>query len=246
MPKKNPLPALACAVLLTGAVPLPALAADAGGGFSLSGNVALASDYVFRGFTQTDAEPAIQGGIDLTHEGGFFAGFWASNVESDPAAPINYDGSSMELDTYLGWSGKPAGSGPEVTVKALRYNYPGTNTDANYTNEFSLYLGYDFGPATASAGVNYSDDFYGAGDAYYWDLGLEIPAGPVTIALHYGFTNYDSAAGDDYEDYKLGLSGEALGLGWDVSYYGTNGVAGGCTGRTCDERVVFTLSKSFQ
>ena len=233
---------LSCAALLAGSISTAYAESD----WSLSGNVALTTDYVFRGFTQSDADPAIQGGLDLTHAGGFFAGVWASNVESDPAAPVNYDGSSMELDTYLGWSGKVADSNVDATVKLLRYNYPGTNTDANNTNEVSLYLGYDFGPAAVSGGVNYSDDFYGAGDATYWDVGVDIPVGQVTLALHYGVQDYDDDANnDDYDDYKVGVSGEAVGLGLDLSYYGTGGVTGGCTNRTCDDRIVFTVSKSF-
>lgn len=236
---KKALLSLSCAALLAGSVS----AANAASDWTLSGNVALTTDYVFRGFTQSDADPAIQGGLDLNHTSGFFAGVWGSNVESDPAAPINYDGSSMELDTYLGWTGKLGSSNVDATVKLLRYNYPGTNTSANDTNEGSIYLSYDFGPAAVTGGVNYSDDFYGLGDATYLDLGVDIPAGPVTVGLHYGSSSIDQA--DDYDDYKIGVSGEAAGLGLDLSYYGTSGVLGGCTNRTCDDRVVFSVSKSF-
>jgi uncharacterized protein (TIGR02001 family) len=228
----------ACALALAGS----AQAAD----WALSGNVALTTDYVFRGFTQTDADPAVQGGLDLKHANGFIAGVWGSNVESDPAAPLNYNGANMELDVYLGWNGKISNSGLDLTAKALRYNYPGTHTDANNTNEFSLYLGYDFGGPALSAGVNYSPDFYGLDRAWYWDAGLNIPISKATLSLHIGATDFeDDLLADDYVDYSIGVSGEVAGLGLALKYTGTDGVSAGCTQHTCDDRVAFTVSKSF-
>ena len=49
--------------------------------FSFSANVGLYSDYIFRGYTQTQNEPAIQGGFDVEHSSGLYAGTWASNVD---------------------------------------------------------------------------------------------------------------------------------------------------------------------
>ncbi len=43
-------------------------------------NVGLYSQYIFRGLTQTDRGPAVQGGVDLTHSSGFYLGAWASNI----------------------------------------------------------------------------------------------------------------------------------------------------------------------
>ena len=70
-----------------------------------TGSVALTSDYVFRGVSQTDGKPALQGGIEFASEGGFYAGAWGSNVSwlsdlSTTAAPIS---SSLELDVYGGY-----------------------------------------------------------------------------------------------------------------------------------------------
>ena len=49
--------------------------------FSFSANVGLYTDYIFRGYTQTGNEPAIQGGFDVEHSSGLYAGTWASNVD---------------------------------------------------------------------------------------------------------------------------------------------------------------------
>lgn len=239
---KKTLLSLACASLLASG------GAFAESDWKLSGNVGLVSDYMFRGITQTDSEPAIQGGLDLTHESGFFAGVWGSNVESDPAALVNYNGANVELDAYLGWTGEIADK-TTVTVKALRYNYPGSKLALDPdTNEYSLYLGHDFGAFSGKVGVNYSDDFYGLGDATYLDLGVSVPVGPVAIGLHYGATEYDSHAlgQDDYQDYSVGVSGTAAGLNLGVTYTGTDGVATTNTTRAAyDDAVVFSVSKTF-
>ena len=57
------------------------------------GNVTLTSDYVFRGISQTDENPSIQGGFDISGDL-LYAGVWGSNA--------NYDGASGEFDIYLG------------------------------------------------------------------------------------------------------------------------------------------------
>ncbi|MES9871377.1 MAG: TorF family putative porin [Sedimenticola sp.] len=204
--------------------------ASAESGFS--GNVALTSDYIFRGLTQNDGDAAIQGGFDYAHDSGFYAGVWASNVSE-----ASYTDSSMELDLYLGWGGDF--NGVSVDVGVLHYEYPGTSVEANNTDEYHVGVGYDFGAAAVSATYNYSPDFYGADEATYLDLGIEVPAGPVTIAAHYGMTDYDAASGDDYDDWSVGVSTEYGGFGFDLSYYETDGVSGGD-----DDALVFTISKS--
>jgi len=211
--------------------------------WSVSGNIALTSDYVFRGYTQTDGDPAIQGGFDVGHSSGLFAGVWGSNVESDPAAPINYDGANVELDVYLGWKGKITDSGLELTAKALRFMYPGTDYSSNNSNEFSLNLGYDFTVATLRGSINYSDDYFGTGKAWYWDTAVMVPLGPVKLSLQAGRSDYEY--GGDYTDYSMGVSGELAGFGLSLSYIGTDGVPEGCITRTCKERAVFTVSKEF-
>jgi uncharacterized protein (TIGR02001 family) len=56
------------------------------GAWSTSGSVALSSEYVWRGVTQSDSEPAISGSFDLGHASGFYAGVWASSIDFDGAS----------------------------------------------------------------------------------------------------------------------------------------------------------------
>ena len=66
----------------------------------ITANVALSTDYMYRGISQTDSTPALSGGFDYSHESGFYAGLWASNVDS-----AFYSGANIEIDTYFGYGG---------------------------------------------------------------------------------------------------------------------------------------------
>ena len=93
---------LAHALMLTGLLGVPALAAaEDGGPHSLSANVGLTSNYLFRGISQTGGDPAIQGGLDYTHASGFYLGTWGSNVGWIEDYQ-GYDSSNLELDLYGG------------------------------------------------------------------------------------------------------------------------------------------------
>ena len=65
---------------------------------NVTGNLGLVSDYRFRGYTQTDYNPALQGGVDFAHKSGFYLGNWNSNVEQSL-----YTGASLEMDFYGGY-----------------------------------------------------------------------------------------------------------------------------------------------
>jgi uncharacterized protein (TIGR02001 family) len=212
----------------------------------ITGNIALATDYNFRGISQNDEAGVIQGGFDYSHENGFYAGLWGSNVDDN-----FYAGSSIELDTYLGWSGD---AGPvSLDVGYLRYNYLdndpsdpliGYETD---TDEFHIGVSKDFSTVNAGFTYYYSPDYYDAGATSYFDFSVGIPVNQFSIAAHYGVTSIDekSAGTDlDYADFSIGISTEYEGLGFDLSYADTDD-DGQCTGsKLCEGRVIFTMSKS--
>ncbi|WJW75657.1 TorF family putative porin [Thiohalobacter sp. IOR34] len=227
------------------AVAMAALSASAAA--EISGNVALATDYMFRGVSQTDNQMALQGGFDWAHESGFYIGAWASNVDSNFFSGTSTD-PQLEADLYLGYAGEVGEFGYDLGV--IRYSYPGYD-DAN-TTEVYLTGSYSF----FSAGVYYSNElnFVGVSEsAWYIDLGAEYEvAEGVTVAAHVGFSDgdaYDSVAsgglGSDYMDYSIGVSTEMAGVGLDLTYVGTNNDGEDIFGGVADDRVVFTVSKSF-
>src|SRR5690606_18429041 len=90
----------------------------------VSGSVAVVSDYLFRGVTQTNENPALQGGVTWNHESGFYAGAWGSSIswlsDSDPEIS-----SQVELDGFIGFAGDFGESGFGYDVGATYYWYPG-------------------------------------------------------------------------------------------------------------------------
>lgn len=92
----------------------------------LTGNLALTSDYVWRGSSQTREDPAVQAGVKYAHDTGLYASLWGSNVKFVPDA-----GTDAEMDLALGWSGALA-AGWALDVYWLRYQYPSADIDTDW------------------------------------------------------------------------------------------------------------------
>lgn len=206
---------------------------SADGQHSTSASVALSSDYVWRGYSQTDEEAAISGSFDYAHASGFYAGTWASNVDFG-------DDASAEIDVYAGFGGDIGDSGLSYDVGFLRYMYDGEDYD---WNEFYGSVSYSF----FTAGVAYSGDVYGTDETgVYYSLGFDYDL-PMEIALSagIGYYDYDEAVStDNHTDYHIGLSKDMIGFGFDVSYYGMDSNGEDAYGNVADDRIVFTISKS--
>lgn len=201
--------------LLAGMACNAAEAAD--GDWWYGGSVALTSDYVFRGVTQTDESPALQGSFDVGHASGLYAGAWASNVDFD--AP---DGIDLELDLYVGWT-LEFENDTWLDLQLVRYLYPGAKPGfgINY-NEFLA--AYGFRNITATLG--YTDNYINSDEsALYYHLGAEFPLGDTeyTLAAGAAFNDISNAAGSDYWDYQLGVSRSWDAITADLSYYDTSG-----------------------
>ncbi|MCB1790064.1 MAG: TorF family putative porin [Gammaproteobacteria bacterium] len=208
----------------------------------ISGNVALTSNYIFRGVSQNDNSWAIQGGFDYAHDSGLYAGVWASNVDDN-----FFSGSSIEIDTYLGWSGDV---GPvSLDVGYLHYFYPDSHPAAGPgndpdTDEFHVGVSKDFGFMSAGFTAYYSPDFFDFGKGQYYDLSIDVPVSSFTISGHYGVTRISEKTGladADYEDYSLGVSTSYSGLDFAVTYSDTSSDV---TGALVDDLWAFTVSKS--
>jgi len=193
--------------------------------WSISANVGLYSDYIFRGYTQTKHQPAIQGGFDVEHSSGFYLGTWASNVAwtTEPlgsdSLPSTSDGymqdNSVEIDVYGGFG---FNVGPvDVDLGVLQFLYPGENTlGAGEADATELYagVGYDFGFASASVYYYHvvSTDAWGFSDAdgsEYWTLDVDVPIGEtgLTLSGHVGDQSFDGAgnSASDYTDWKVNV-----------------------------------------
>lgn len=218
------------ALLTTGS--LASTAAYAG---DIEANVALATDYVFRGFSQTDEQPAISGGFDYGFENGFSIGTWASNVNFG-------DDTSSEIDLYAGYSFALSET-VSVDLSYVYFAYPGETDALNYS-EFVAGIG--FGDVGLS--LVYSPDYFGS-DASAIVLNADYSLGlgeNLSADFHVGYSDVDEddffdAGEDSYIDYSVGLSTSAAGVDLALTLYGTDldGID------AADDRLVFSVGKSF-
>ncbi len=207
----------------------PAMAAS---DFTPSANVGIFSDYIFRGISQTGSNPALQGGFDLAHASGVYAGVWASSIStlSDAGVASN---AGTEFDTYAGYKGT---AGPiAYDVGYLRYNYLGnygTNTKAD-TDEIYAAVTYSFLTAKYSYSLGDTFGISKAKGTSYAELNASYALGETgyTLGAHYGIQTFEGAtadtfkaAGDDlsYTDYKLSVSKDFSGYVLGLAYSATD------------------------
>ena len=223
--------------LVLGLVPVVPAHAD------LSAEVAVTSDYVWRGISQTDGKPAIQGTLEYEHESGVYVGTFASNVDFDEDVK---DPARVEIDVYGGWRGETeSGLGWDISV--LRYIYPDSTVNYDY-NDFTLALSYDI----VEFEFSYSNDFWASGkNGFYYKVGAshEFPD-LFTLGAHIGYSDVENGAfgegtPNNYVDWRIGISREMWGINFDLSYTDTNGNGQKIAGDWADGRVVLSASISF-
>jgi uncharacterized protein (TIGR02001 family) len=224
---------------------------------TVSGNVALVTDYRFRGVSLSGGDPAIQGGVTLTHDSGFYVGTWASSID-DGGSDFYGD---MELDLFGGWSGKVS-EGVGLDVGLLYYAYP-TNAAGNDAEFFEPYANVtgELGPVSAKVGINYAwsqDALLNEDNVYlHTELSAGIPTTPITLSGHLGYNSgalsadYVTGASTDKTswDWSIGASATVLGnLTLGVSYIGVEASATKALGASdgfTDDTVVGSLTVTF-
>lgn len=161
-------------------------------------NIGAVSDYAFRGVSQTNEGPALQGGFDFNHESGFHAGTWASHVDF-----VDGDGANLELDVYAGW-GTDINDLLSFDASLIHYFYIDQN-DYEY-NEVLVKMGVtDY----VTFLFGYSNDVFGSDETgiYYQAAGTyPLPWGDLNLNGSLGYYDLDDALGDSYTDQSVGLS----------------------------------------
>ena len=216
---------------------------------SFTGNATLASDYRFRGISQTFQLPAVQAGFDYAHSGGAYLGTWASNVSNNVYA----NGAGLEWDLYGGYKFEVA-KDMTLDIGLLYYWYPGAkfnNPGQDKFNNTELYGAVSYGSFTAKYSHTLSD-FFGMktatmsglcglsssgaatatcfsanpGDSKgsgYLDLAYNRDLGDkLTLGLHVGHQSVSNYGKLSYTDYKIGLTKEYNGFLLGAALIGTN------------------------
>jgi uncharacterized protein (TIGR02001 family) len=222
---------------LAAAAATPAMAqdqTDPAPAITINGSATVVSDYKFRGISQTDGNFAVQGGITVSHESGFYIGTWGSSIDDYVTA---HGTAHQELDLIAGF--KKTFDGTTFDIGAVYYVYPGTRLagDPSSSDFIEPYvsLSHTLGPVTAKVTANYApkqkalalnqtgpklDNFYLAGD-----LAAGIPDTPISLTGHIGHTWGPSwlSIGKEYTDWSVGASYTYKALTFGVSYVDTDG-----------------------
>ncbi|MFN4113709.1 MAG: TorF family putative porin [Sphingomonadaceae bacterium] len=168
------------------------------GAWEIDAEVGVHSDYRFRGISLSSKDPQVTAEVSVSHESGFYAGVWASNVA------LNTGADDVELDLFAGYAADL--EGVSLDVGAVYYLYPG-NSDSNYV-EFLASVGIAVGPGTITVGAAYapSQDNIGNQDNVYFYISGEMPIGETPLSLHGTFGIEDGAFGDNKRDWLIGAS----------------------------------------
>jgi uncharacterized protein (TIGR02001 family) len=176
----------------------------------VTGNLGLTSDYRFRGVSQTQNAPAVQGGIDYAHKSGFYVGNWNSSVSSE----VYTSGAGLESDLYAGYK-KEIFKGITVDVGTYNYFYPRATTSAKTGSNFDTYEGF--------VGLGYKDiisakysqtlgnGYFGTANARgtnYTQVDAKLPVPIIknlSAVAHYGRTNVANSSSLDYNDVNAGF-----------------------------------------
>ncbi|MGD9887685.1 MAG: TorF family putative porin [Halothiobacillaceae bacterium] len=249
-------------LLALGLATAPVFAADAPAeaapAYTLTGNLGLASDYVFRGVSQTQNQPAVSGGVDFGISG-FYLGMWASNVAWVSDSNLK-DNNSLEVDFYGGYKGALTEDfGYDLGV--ITYYYPGDDVDGATTPDTTeIYAGLSWKTLSLKYNYTVSDYFVGwttteggkTQGSYYIDLSGTYDLGDGWGVLgHVGYQNVKDNSDASYTDWKLGVSKD-VGFGvFTLAYTDTDAKKETYTfgldnpKEVADAKAVLTFSKSF-
>lgn len=215
--------------------PAPAAAPAPEPDYTLTANIGLFSQYVFRGVSQTNEKPAVQGGFDWSHKSGIYLGTWASNISwlSDATSgnpPGQTASASMEWDFYGGYKGSlPYDLGYDLGV--LYYYYPGSypsqgpSFPTGYTtpNTTELYAALSWKFLSFKYSYSAQEQTFGVPNSrgsQYLDLTASYDVfdkvsdviGKVTVFGHLGKQYFKNSGALDYGDWKVGASAEFWGV----------------------------------
>lgn len=214
----------------------------------VNGSATLASDYRFRGISQTNEAMAVQGGLTLSHESGFYVGTWASNLSGWGT----FGGANMELDLFGGYKAQLSDTAT-LDMGLTWYMYPSGADKTDFAEPY-VKLSGTTGPATLTAGVAYAPKqqalgrwYLSGADAaagvynapgdkednlYLWgDTAIAIAGTPITAKAHIGHSWGNDGLGPNatslaptgrYWDWSLGADATWRNLTVNVSYVDTD------------------------
>jgi len=205
--------------------------------FSWSITLGATSDYIFRGISTNDEDPAFQPSINFGY-GLWYGGVWGSNITGDYGP--------WETDWYTGI--KPALGPVTFDFGVVYYTYFGQKVDLDY---YELKAGASYSPVTnltltptfwyTPSQANYDETWTIEGTAAYTLPAVGIFTPTISALIGYSSDEEDVAVSlpsDDYTYWNAGLALAVEKFTFDFRYWDTNVDDNGLA----DERFVFTTS----
>jgi uncharacterized protein (TIGR02001 family) len=193
--------------------------------WTVTGSATVASQYRYRGISQSDNRPVIQGAITVAHASGFYVATWGSSA-SQGNGPVDIGGT--ELDIYGGYTHALGHSGIVIDSGLYGYVFAGMSK----LNFYEIYgsLSETLGPVTAKLGTAFApaqkvfdynlssaarDNLY-----VYGDVSAGIPRTPITLHSHLAHTGGGLDYARPYFDYSVGATAKWKSLALDLSLVG--------------------------
>lgn len=207
---------------------------------SISGAATVASDYRFRGVSQTDTEMTVQAGLTLAYDSGLYASVWASNL----AGWGTFGGANMELDLLLGYRAG-LGQNGQIDAGVVWYMYPGGADNTDFAELYARISGTT-GPLTLTGGVSYAPQQYALANVFptagnqaqdqdnlylFADGAFAVADTPFTLKAHIGHSSGNPGLGPNgtsvsptgnYWDWTLGVDTSWRNLTLGLAYVDTD------------------------
>lgn len=198
----------------------------------VTANVGVTSNYIWRGYTQSNDLAAISGGIDYAHASGFYAGTWVSNLS----------GAQYEHDIYAGYGFDAGPVG--LDIGAIKYIYPvGSTNKLDFTEVYVNASFKNFGLGVAytvdkeDASITQDNDMY-----IYASAEFEVKK-DLTLGILVGDYDFDGGTGDDYTHYQVSLAKDDFTFAYEKNDMKTTSSLYGTSND--DARFTVSWSKSF-
>lgn len=208
--KRKLLTAAALAAMLS----TPAMAQEAeSSAVDVSVGLSAATDYVWRGVSQSDEDPAVFASVQVT-AGGFYVGAGTENVD--------FAGIKQEYDLWAGYV-LPLGGNTKLDVGVVRYGYVDAPADID-TVEVKGALSTSVGQTGLGLAAYWTPDYFGTDNsALYTEVSASQPLmDKLTLSGAVGYQSINNS-GADYVNWNAGLKYQVLpGASVDVRYHDTD------------------------
>ena len=195
-----------------------------------------------QGLVKPSSSGSFHGGLDLSHDSGWYAGQWAPSMGLSPS-------SKLEVDSYLGFK-QPFDQTLGYELGMIHYNYPQLRTQDSQEFYGGLtLLGSRFGAA-------FSNDPDKRNSTLFADLGGNVPFGIgvsvkyTTHQLNNGVSIADGGYVAGFNDWSIKLSRPWLGIDLNLIYSDSSLSGNDCSAYSghnpqCDGLLTFKAERAF-